>query len=252
MGAPGKSDPAKTEKLGQNGGQASTQKLSDNPGVVPGGRTEKMAASRAKPGSRAAAGGAVAGKTAERVLDGKPAEGGTEKADEVSGRRARAIKLAVLVLSLVSIIGIYMYNQRQEANAPSGTQPSPGAVETDRAAPPGQPVEKANLEATVLKVNRNFTHPDPAIKPAAGQRFVVVEFRLTNKDTRAVRISAPRQFKLRDSTQKRYEPSPAGAPDPKFPDGTVAPGQTVVGWIAFQIPVESKGLRLLFDPSVPV
>lgn len=235
-----------TQKMGSQPPASPTQKISEKTGALPasGKTTEKL-------GGPKPATGAAAGNAGQAALDGKTRRGAKPETDRAA-RRGRTIKFALLGLGLIGIVVGFLFNNQDEKAPTSGNAPARGTSPASGPAKVGEVVEKANLSASVMKVNRNFTHPDPAIKPEPGKKFVVVEFKLTNKDPRAVNVSAARQFKLRDSTQTRYEVSPIGAPDPKFPEGTVAPGQTVTGWIAFQVPQESTGLRLLFDPSVPV
>jgi len=163
------------------------------------------------------------------------------------------LKAILLIVGLAGIIGTIVSVKSQDPK----TKVSPSASASPSVSPSKEPVqigetvEKANLLASVVRVNRNFVPADPAIKAGEGKQFVAVEFKLTNKDSSAVIVKSRRQFKMKDSNNVSYLVSEIGSPDPKFPEGILNPQQTVDGWIAFQVPVEARGLRLVFNAAVP-
>lgn len=57
-------------------------------------------------------------------------------------------------------------------------------------------------------------------------------------------------MKLKDSTNAQYDVSIRGGGEPQFPDGELAPGDTVRGWIGFEVPTAASGLRFIFDAEV--
>lgn len=247
--APPKPGSAPTGRLMPSDGDSKTQRIGGGPAVT----ERRPQASRAGTTQKIAAEAAASSGAGTKTLGDEIQPGRRSKRPQVSEpasrRRGRTIKFALLGAGvLAAVLAFALQNRASKTQTP---QVGPVPQATQEAAKVGETVERANLAASVLARNLNFVNPNPAIKPDPGKKFVVVEFKLTNKDTRAVTVSAARQFKLKDSTEARYEVSPKGAPDPKFPDGTVAPGQTVSGWIAFQVPQDSTGFRLLFNPSVP-
>lgn len=131
--------------------------------------------------------------------------------------------------------------------APKAAAPAPAAqTKTFKL---GDIVRQGTLEAAAVSVQRSWV-PDNQFETAKeGKRLAAVEFQLKNNGSKAEQISTLMQFKLKDATNAQYG---AGffAPDPKFPDGELAPGDTARGFVSFEIPQGSSGLRFLFDAEV--
>jgi len=263
---PGAQDSPATQTI-RSDDQGATQKLD------PGGKspisagTEKISGTAGAGIAGTAAGGAAgagiksAADTPSTGVAKKPGPTPGTPGDETrlskrgksGSRRGRMLRAVLLIIGLAGIIGTIatVKSQDPKTKVSPSAHPKPSASPSKGPVQIGETVEKANLLASVVRVNRNFVPPDPAIKAEAGKQFVAVEFKLTNKDSSAVIVKSQRQFKMKDSNNVGYQVSPIGAPDPKFPEGILNPQQTVDGWIAFQVPVEAKGLKLVFNAAVP-
>lgn len=133
-----------------------------------------------------------------------------------------------------------------EVNA-SGTdkeQPSSSTFKT------GDVVKKGDFEAAVLSVNGDIKSNNQFEKPEEGKKWFAVEFQLKNNGKESESVSTLIQFKLKDSTNAQYDIAFASNPEPKFPDGELAAGDTARGWITFEIPPNSTGLKFIFDAEV--
>ncbi|MGH2772657.1 MAG: DUF4352 domain-containing protein [Actinomycetota bacterium] len=183
-------------------------------------------------------------------------KGGKRKVPPLVVGKRRVPPLVLALLVLLGVVLIVFASRGEEKAAPGAKssqeqKDSKSKEDKDDAAKIGEPAELAKLQGTVIRVNRNAQASKPEQAPPPGQKYFAVEFRLTNRDDRPVTIVAVNQFKLKDAADRKYGISDTGVPDPRFPDGVVAPGQTVQGWIAFQIPSDASKLRLQFNAKVP-
>lgn len=90
--------------------------------------------------------------------------------------------------------------------------------------------------------------PEPAgfFKPAAGKRTVALHITVIAGD-KALAYGFT-QFRLIDAEAKEYTWA-LGNSEPKFEQGTLQPGQTKTGWMAFSVPVGVKPVAVLVQPT---
>lgn len=88
------------------------------------------------------------------------------------------------------------------------------------------------------------------IKPNQGQKWIVVDTTIANqgKQPRSVSVVS---FKLLDSANNSYEVAllAAALDDVESPTGQIAPGEKRRGEVAFEVPDNAKGLKLVFQPN---
>ncbi|MFJ6518699.1 DUF4352 domain-containing protein [Streptomyces filamentosus] len=104
------------------------------------------------------------------------------------------------------------------------------------------------LAVTVVRVVDPAGAEDQYSSPDAGMRFVAVQFRLKNTGTAVYKDSPSNGAKVVDTQGQQfdatYEDSNAG---PGFPGGvTIAPGDTGLGFITFEVPTASKIAKVQF------
>jgi len=215
---------------------------------VEAGQTAKIPATPVKPDAPKVAAAGTAGAAATTKVTPK-AEPEAEKLDlaEAPVRKSRA-PLFILLAAAIAVLAFVVFRPGQDQ---AGSKRKGGATAAASFSPPpvkvGEEVEKANLRTAVLDVTSDAKPVDANQKPDLGQKFAAVDFKLTNNDSRAVMFTAANALRLVDSAGGVHEPSAIGAPDPRFPDGIVAPAQVVQGWIAFQIPSNLSVKQLKFD-----
>lgn len=139
---------------------------------------------------------------------------------------------------------------QQGTEAPAAEAPKTEAPATSSDFKVGDVVKKGNFEAVVLSVNPNFKPTNEFEKPEAGNKFYAVEFQVKNNDKESEALSTLLQFKLKDSSNAQYDIGFMGTPDPRFPDGELAAGDTARGWVGFEVPTNASGMKFIFDSSV--
>lgn len=109
----------------------------------------------------------------------------------------------------------------------------------------GDQVKLGDWTIVVNGVTVPYTSPNQFTQPAAGNQYVTVDTSVTNNGSKAQGVSSLACFKLVDSTGQSYsETIVVGAP--AAPDGEAAPGETVRGTLAYEVPTTATGLALKF------
>jgi hypothetical protein len=81
-------------------------------------------------------------------------------------------------------------------------------------------------------------------QPAAGHRFIAVQFSLANQTDRPLTVDLG-NFVLVDGDGQEITAICGGA-EPAITTGELAPGQTLDGWITFQAPTDFRPIRVVF------
>src|SRR5690606_30374556 len=89
---------------------------------------------------------------------------------------------------------------------------------------------------------------DEYSSPEAGKRFVAVQFRLKNTGTAVYSDSPSNGARIIDTQGQHFDASyQNSAAGPGFPGSvTVAPGDSALGFITFEIPTASKLAKVQF------
>ncbi|MCP2729462.1 DUF4352 domain-containing protein [Limnofasciculus baicalensis] len=105
-----------------------------------------------------------------------------------------------------------------------------------------------NLQFTV---NGTREHPGKGvIKPNQGHKWILVNTTIANKGQESKKFSVI-SFAMMDGQNNTYDVALlAGAlEDVESPTGDISPGEKRQGEVAFEVPGNSKGLKLLFKPN---
>ncbi|HEY8693651.1 MAG TPA: DUF4352 domain-containing protein, partial [Chloroflexota bacterium] len=115
----------------------------------------------------------------------------------------------------------------------------------------GDAVDSNGVLFGVTSVVAPYNSSGPAVtKPRAGE-FMVINVQIHNSLAAggdALTVSSASNFELQDANGRVYDKtSVPGAPRP--PDGTIRPGETLDGALAYDVPV-GQGYRLLFKETL--
>jgi hypothetical protein len=137
-----------------------------------------------------------------------------------------------------------------ERNTPPGSvsEPSPAWLDTT-----------SNSTLTLNPVNRNGSFELVALntktctvatplRPALGLEKLGVEVKISGLTAQEVPVN-PFYAELRDETGQRFESSLAGC-SPALPIRRVHRGETVSGWLTFDVPQGVRNLQLRYAPIV--
>lgn len=104
------------------------------------------------------------------------------------------------------------------------------------------------LAVTVVRVVDPAGATDEYSSPDADMRFVAVQFRLKNTGTAVYKDSPSNGAKVVDTQGQQFDSTYEGtSAGPAFPGSlTVAPGDTGLGFITFEVPRDSKIAKVQF------
>ncbi len=95
---------------------------------------------------------------------------------------------------------------------------------------------------------RDPVPPQQYLKPKEGTRWVAVDVSLENTGTAQINYN-PFFAKLKTADNREYNPT-VGAAEPSLKSGEQRPGETVRGWITFEIPADARPATLIYDPPL--
>lgn len=155
------------------------------------------------------------------------------------------------------IAGVWQLTSSASAEAPqppasSGTPaqlPSPAAAATTLAAPstPARSVRWNGLTMTVQAIERGWRSSNRSVQPKSGQEFLTVQIRIDNASGQTQAWSYV-QLKAVTADGSRWDTEPNWR-EPKLGTGNLAPGDFVVGWVVFEVPVGSQVVALEWRPK---
>jgi hypothetical protein len=108
----------------------------------------------------------------------------------------------------------------------------------------GRSGESAGWRATVNSVRREKTGNLP---PSEGKEYIIVDTTFENRSNSTASLVILLNFRARDADGNTYLPS-VGAKTNDISQSEVAPGKSVTGELAFEVPTTAKGLMFVYDP----
>lgn len=182
--------------------------------------------------------------------------------------RRQALPIAIALALLLGAVVVYLVRTSGLSPTPKTVvitgSASPGSVPTSQTRTAVEPhVDESSGVLTIGvgdSVDSNgvlfgvtqVQAPYGSASPPPGREVMLVSVQIHNSLTSggdAMTIASSQNFELQDENGRTYDQtSAAGAPTP--PDGKLAPGETLDGALAFQVP-PGQNYRLLFkDPLV--
>jgi len=143
-------------------------------------------------------------------------------------------------------------NSLPDASGPGSLSPSTAASLTKNLYNVGETAKTGDLEVTVY----GFTNPQPPVnesyEPSPGMHFVSVDVQITNPDSRDQQsFSSLLGFHLLDDQNFQYGEDFADAGlTPGAPNGEIAAGQSIRGFVAFEVPDTASGLKLRVQGNI--
>ncbi len=108
------------------------------------------------------------------------------------------------------------------------------------------------LEDFILQVNAvdlDVKSNDSFAKPDAGNKYITVDVKVTNRSNSPCHISGL-NFDVRDENGLYYDRDIFDIKEPALPSKSIAGGDSVRGWVTFEVSQKSKSLELVFTPGV--
>ena len=128
--------------------------------------------------------------------------------------------------------------------------PSPSAASTIPGAPGvGSTAVTGSFEVTLLTVEDPVAGNE-LFPPEEGNRFIGVELEMRNTSAEVQAFSSLLSVEVVDAEGQSWSPSLFAVSDRSTLDGDIPAGESRRGWIGFEVPVVSTGLRLFVAGDV--
>jgi hypothetical protein len=178
-----------------------------------------------------------------------------------SGKRqaGKALSIAAIILAVVAFVISVVVNTTATTILNNVVKSLPSITATQSApaatANLGDPITLNGIDpgskavVTALKVVDPTTSTDGISTPAAGTRYVAVQFQIQNTGTVAYDDAPDNGAKVMDANGQKfgYSSVDSVSSGPKFPATiTLAPGEKALGYIVFEVPTSSKVTTVQF------
>ena len=156
----------------------------------------------------------------------------------------------LIIIALIVIGSIASGNKNETATTNTGDTnsstpaPTPAAEKTEFAV--GETATFDNKSITVKEVQRNYQTGNQFAQPESGKEFVLVTVDIANNGSSAMDYNTS-EFKLQDSNGVQQSESFTALSEGKLNSGSLAPGGKVTGKLAYEVPKDDTGLKLIYQ-----
>lgn len=110
----------------------------------------------------------------------------------------------------------------------------------------GETASFDNKSLTVTEVQRNYDTGNQFARPEAGKEFVIVTVNITNNSDKTLDYNTF-EFKMQDSNGVQQNEAITALSEGKLNSGSLAAGGKVTGKLAYEVPKDDTGLKLLYQ-----
>lgn len=156
----------------------------------------------------------------------------------------------VLIIIVLVIIGSAIGNSGKGAEPTKTTGDSNSSTttntETKTEFKVGDTASFNDKSIAVKEVQRNYQTGNQFAQPESDKEFVLVTVEITNNGKDAMDYNTF-EFKLQDSSGVQQSESFTALSEGKLNSGSLAPGGKVTGKLAYEVPKDDTGLKLLYQ-----
>lgn len=155
---------------------------------------------------------------------------------------------ALIIVVLIGIGGATGSNKSDTPTntASSGTASKSKATDSKTEFKVGETATFDDKSITIKDVQRNYSTGNQFAKPESGKEFVLVTVEIANNSKSSMDFNTF-EFKLQDSNGVQLNESFTALSEGKLNSGSLAPGGKVTGKLAYEVPKDDTGLKLLYQ-----
>ena len=156
----------------------------------------------------------------------------------------------VWVLIVVVLIGVGGAMGGEKNNTATNTGNSGGSqsekTEEKTEFKVGETASFDDKSITVTEVQRNYDTGNQFAQPESGKEFVIVTVQITNNSDSTLDYNTF-EFKMQDSNGVQQNEAFSALTEGKLNSGSLAKGGKVTGKLAYEVPKDDAGLKLLYQ-----
>ena len=154
------------------------------------------------------------------------------------------LELAELVKAMEEKFGVSAAAPAMMMAAPGAAAGAPAEEKTEFAV--GEKATFDDKSITVTEVQRNYDTGNQFSQPESGKEFVIVTVNITNDGEGTLDYNTF-NFKLQDSNGVQQNEAFSALSEGKLNSGSLAAGGKVTGKLAYEVPKDDAGLKLLYQ-----
>ncbi|MEO7904178.1 MAG: DUF4352 domain-containing protein [Candidatus Saccharimonadales bacterium] len=172
--------------------------------------------------------------------------------DKNNGKKSWYKKWWVWVLIIIVLIAAGSAAGGGDTNTATKTDNSSDNSKADKKADAktefkvGETASFDNKTITVAEVQRNYDTGNQFAQPESGKEFVIVTVNITNDSDSNLDYNTF-EFKMQDSNGVQQSEAFTALSEGKLNSGSLAAGGKVTGKLAYEVPKDDAGLKLLYQ-----
>lgn len=159
------------------------------------------------------------------------------------------ILTGILILFVIGVMGSVGNGGKNNAGTDTATSGSNAATSTPEEKTDFKVGETATFDdksITVTEIQRNYDTGNQFAQPESGKEFVIVTINITNNSDSTLDYSTF-EFKMQDSNGVQQNEAIMALAEGKLSSGALAKGGKVTGKLAYEVPKDDAGLKLLYQ-----
>ena len=112
----------------------------------------------------------------------------------------------------------------------------------------GQQIKIGDYTVTVHKVT--YPYSNDLDQPESGKAYLLLDLEVANNSSKTQTVAGLMQYGIKDSANNNYDETIVMGVHGEGPEGDIAPGKSMRGPVAFEVPAGAKGLRFSFLPDL--
>lgn len=155
----------------------------------------------------------------------------------------------IIIIIAIAAIGGAMGSNKDNTATNTGTNNSDSQAEKAEEKTEFKVGETATFDdksITVTDVQRNYDTNNQFAQPESGKEFVIVTVNIVNNSSTALDYNTF-EFKMQDSNGVQQSEAFTALSEGKLNSGSLAKGGKVTGKLAYEVPKDDAGLKLLYQ-----
>lgn len=150
------------------------------------------------------------------------------------------IVIIIVAISVCFIVVIGKGVEKAEEVGLIGNETHEGVV--------GAPVKCGNNLELIVHSAEEVTSDNQYLAPGEGVYYLALDLSFENKGKESEPVSTIMEMTLRDSEGREFSPYITTIKEPWLPEGDIAPGSKIRGYVTFKVTEGAKGLAFKFSP----
>jgi len=160
--------------------------------------------------------------------------------------RHKILTVIIAVVVLGGIAGAAGGESSETSNTSSTQESSTPKTEEKTEFAVGETIDIDNKQLTVTSIERNYETGNQFSKPESGNEFVLVTVTIQNNSKSDLMYSTF-NFQLQDSNGVKHNEAITALTEGRLNTGTLAPAGKITGKLAYEVPKDDTGLKLVFE-----